>query len=239
MKTTSTWLLACVALLTLVTASDTLAKLRGGTAPPPRIPSIAIPEFLNAGGVSVEEIARLTEQFRQALSEAGAFDVLSKTAMMNAFERARLDASACRTVSCLREAGAAAGTNLISAGLIKRSEAGYIMELRIVQVSNGKVAYRTSERLEGNSASRMNLISQKMASAFGGSAYEDQPAQSAPPTVRNGSSSNKWLIYGGVAAAAIGAGILIGQSVGDGSSSNSNGTPVTPGGALPDPPSFP
>jgi len=228
--------------------------------------SLAVLELESSGRVSSSDASRLTERLRSEFGGAGIFEVMSKSELESALQAAELSTMACSTLECALPAGRAAATKLVAFGSVGKTGASYDLFVQLVHIKSGQVVQTVRENFTGDYdalEAHMALVAHRLMGAAGGSAaasstpsgnmtspetvtqtppessYETTPSESYSDNgERNG---NKVLIIGLAAVGLVGGGFLISQALKSDDNNNNNGgnPPPTPGGTLPNPPTFP
>lgn len=178
-------------------------------------PSLAILDFQSSGEVSSGESSTLTNRFRGLLVNTQAFTVLEREEMAEILkEQDFVLTDACNTQECVVEVGQLLGAQRIIAGHIGKIGQTYTMDVRMIDVSSGKILTTQSADYKGTPDGLLTIM-QGIADALAGSAR--------PKT----SKGKFWYIAAG--AAVIGGGSLLLLK------GSSSGAKRTVGG----PPSFP
>jgi len=216
--------------------------------------TLAVLPLEASGRITVDEANILTERLAMELEKTGLFVVTPQSTVVATLANG---GAGCSTLECGMQAGRQLAVQLVANGSVRKVGQLYFVDTQIIHVKSGQVMQRASENLDGSFEQLQNLMAAVARKLVGSSAAgNDETAAGAAGSLnttdysgaattsgdtansgeyRNG--GNKILIYGLVAAGAVGAAIGITQLTK--SSDNKNNKPTTTGKNLPNPPSFP
>jgi hypothetical protein len=152
--------------------------------------TIAVLDFIASAGISPNAAPTITNVFRSALIETDKYAVLERSDMQSILEEQAFALSGvCNSAECAVEIGQLLSAEKIILGDIGKIGQAYSINLRLVDVSTGKIDKSLDERFEGSAEDLIDLF-KVMAQKFAG-IYKE------PTSI--------WWYIGG--AAAIGTGI--------------------------------
>lgn len=106
----------------------------------------AVMDFQRAGNLHVDEVIELTNQFRLLLVQTNLFSVLERQQMTDILkERNYVMSDFCNSAECLVQIGQVFGVEKMIAGDVGKVGDTYTFDLRMVDVSTGKIVKARSE----------------------------------------------------------------------------------------------
>jgi TolB-like protein len=100
---------------------------------------------LEATGVRVSDARTLTNQLHTELFRTGIFDILERQEMATVLREQGFQQAGCVSTECIVEMGQLVGVRQIVAGNIGKLGGKYILNVRMVDVSTGRVLATSSE----------------------------------------------------------------------------------------------
>ena len=132
--------------------------------------TIAVLEFNSTSKqIGTDELATLGSRFRTMLVKTEAFDVLERQKMSDILKEQNFILSDnCNSAECAVQVGQLLGVELMIAGDIGKLGAIYSVDLRLIDVSNGKILQTESEDHQGDIGGLLSRMA-AIANSFAGS----------------------------------------------------------------------
>jgi hypothetical protein len=113
--------------------------------------SIAVMEFASKGGVKQEQMDALSDMLANEIEDLGEFRVIGKSDIrsMLDLEEHKQRLSGCDDQACLVEIGGALGVRWVAVGNVSLFGDTFLMNLKIIDVTQAKVAGRVSRSITG------------------------------------------------------------------------------------------
>jgi TolB-like protein len=128
--------------------------------------TVAILNFVNAGGVDNNEISILTDRFSSSLFNANVYKVLEREKMDAILKEQDFKMSDnCNSTECSVVVGQMLGVDIMVAGKIGKLGQTYTVDIRMIDVTTGELLKTGSESYEGKKDGLLGLIS-SMASSM-------------------------------------------------------------------------
>ncbi len=130
--------------------------------------TIAVLEFQSSGGLEKSELQALTNRFRGIMVQTNAFEVIEREKMGEILREQDFAISdQCNTSECAVQIGQLLGVRYMIAGDIGKVGQMYTIDLRMIDVSTGKIITTKSEDYEGKVEGLLNVM-KSIAGAFAG-----------------------------------------------------------------------
>ncbi|KAB2878948.1 hypothetical protein F9K33_11320 [bacterium] len=121
--------------------------------------TIAVLNFVNSGGVDQNEISILTDRFNNYLVNTDVYTVLEREkmdAILKAQDFTMTDN--CNSAECAIQIGQLLGVELMVAGKVGQFGQVYTIDIRIIDVTTGKIIRTKSENYEGKKEGLLDMI---------------------------------------------------------------------------------
>ncbi len=130
--------------------------------------SIAVLEFQSSGGLEKSELQALTNRFRGIMVQTSAFEVVEREKMGEILKEQDFAVSdQCNTSECAVQIGQLLGVRFMIAGDIGKVGQMYTIDLRMVDVSSGKIVQTKSEDYRGEVEGLLGVM-RTIANSFAG-----------------------------------------------------------------------
>jgi|GEM_PF-2293176 len=121
--------------------------------------TIAVLNFVNSGGVDQNEISILTERFNNYLVNTEVYDVLEREKMDAILKEQDFTMTDnCNSSECAVQVGQLLGMEYMIAGKVGKFGDVYTLDIRIIDVSTGKILRTKSENYEGKKEGLLDMI---------------------------------------------------------------------------------
>jgi TolB-like protein len=145
-------------------------------------------------GIDQSTAAILSDRLRTELFKTGRVTVLERGVMQDILKEQGFQQSACSSDSCMVEVGQLLGVSHIVAGTLGKLDRLYTLDIRMVEVSSGKIVYSESVDCQGSIENVITvsipLVAQKVSRHITGSPADTVTAQAPqvplPPSPRYG-----------------------------------------------------
>jgi len=145
--------------LIIVTVFAAVFMISGIHAQQQKKKTIAVLNFVNSGGVDKNEISILTDRFNNFLVNTEVFDVLEREKMdMILKEQDFTMTDNCNSSECAVQVGQLLGVEYMIAGKIGKFGSVYTLDIRMIDVSTGKILGTKSENYEGRKEGLLDMI---------------------------------------------------------------------------------
>ncbi|KAB2878947.1 hypothetical protein F9K33_11315 [bacterium] len=148
--------------------------------------TIAVLNFVNSGGVDQNEISILTDRFNNYLVNTDVYTVLEREkmdAILKAQDFTMTDN--CNSAECAIQIGQLLGVELMVAGKVGQFGQVYTIDIRIIDVTTGKIVRTKSENYEGKKEGLLDMIEALAYTVSGKTA----PAKTTTKTLTDKNSS--------------------------------------------------
>lgn len=116
-------------------------------------------EFNNAVGTEQTDMAILTNRFRTYIFKAGEYDILAREKMCEILKEQGFQLpNNCNTFDCVVQIGKLLGVDKMIAGGIGKIGEVYNFDIRLINVTTGKIEYTKFRNHKGNKEELLNLI---------------------------------------------------------------------------------
>jgi TolB-like protein len=114
--------------------------------------AVAVLEFNSKGGIHQDKVDALSDLVAQRIQQAGDFRVIGKSDILGllTMEEQRLRLGSCDDSSCLAELGGALGVPFMVAGNVSAFGERYLLNLKLIDVSQVVVASRVTRTVSGD-----------------------------------------------------------------------------------------
>jgi TolB-like protein len=120
-----------------------------GLAQIPVTPNIAILD-LSAKGVDSVDASVLSEKMRGEFINSKKFQVIERGAVEEVLKEQGFQQSGCMSNECLAEAGQLLGVKYMAAGSIGKIEQTYLLSVRLINATNGKIEASAQKEITGS-----------------------------------------------------------------------------------------
>ncbi|MBN2037721.1 MAG: hypothetical protein JW768_13350 [Chitinispirillaceae bacterium] len=112
-------------------------------------PNIAVLDLM-AKGVDSTEASVLSEKLRGEFINSGKFQVIERGAVEEVLNEQGFQQSGCTSNECVAEAGQILGVKYMVAGSIGKIERTYLLSVRLINASNGKIEVNAQKEITGS-----------------------------------------------------------------------------------------
>lgn len=203
---------------------------------------IAVLPIEGRGTLKRTEMRRIAYVLTSEFQKMQEYDPLDMVLVENILSENNIDLSSCATLYCETEAANALGVSYIVNGIIERRGTNYVLNFRLINVSDGKVTNTVNTVIRGNFRDLQDYMVVVVARLVGTNASErssfvltDNPIQIDQSIAKNNTS---WIIMGLALASGAGLGMYLLNKSAEGKPSP-GGPEVEVASPLSGPPSFP
>jgi uncharacterized protein (TIGR02145 family) len=121
--------------------------------------ALAVLDLVNAGGVDKNEMAILTNRLNNYLVTVDVYDVLERDKVASILkEQEFVMSDNCNSSECAVQIGKLLGMDLMLTGQVGKFGTVYVLDLRIIDVTTGKIMKTKSENYEGKKEGLLDMI---------------------------------------------------------------------------------
>ncbi len=123
--------------------------------------SIAVMEFASKGGISQKQMDALGDLLANEIRDLGSYRVIGKSDIRAAIDfEAQKTLMGCTDAACIAELGGALGVRYVVVGNISLFDDLYLLNLKILDVENIRVAKGLSRKVSGGQSRLIDALSQ-------------------------------------------------------------------------------
>lgn len=161
--------------------------------------TVAVLDLKSTGGLSVTEAATLTKRFRGVLVQTDSFNVVEREKMSEILkEQDFILTDMCSSDECAVQVGQLLGVEQMIAGDIGKVGSVYTIDLRLIDVSTGKILQTQTKNYSGKSEGLL-VVMKVIAKLFAGMKVDDNELKEID-IISQKKSSPYWYVAGTIVA---------------------------------------
>ncbi len=145
--------------------------------------NIAVLELVGKS-ISKEDASILTDKLRGELINSGKFQIIERTVMDQILKEQGFQQSGCTSDQCVVEIGQLIGVDKMVAGSIGKIENTYLISIRLISVSTGKIIKNVQKEITGSLTDVLKIGIPECAKKLAGISKKNTPTKKTVPVTK-------------------------------------------------------